>query len=67
MNRRKKDDQRHDSIVCCDPAQHRQQEQFTIDLPRPRDINTVSLAQHATVITRALKRHLQPELTEAAE
>ena len=56
-----------DRVVLFSPHPGRVQEQFAIDLPRPRDINTVSLAQHATVITRALKRHLQPKLTEAAE
>ncbi|MEI8063461.1 MAG: ABC transporter ATP-binding protein [Verrucomicrobiota bacterium] len=43
------------------------QEQFTVDLPRPRDINSVELAKYSTEITRALKRHLRPELTEVAE
>lgn len=43
------------------------QEQFTVDLPRPRDINSVELAKYSTEITRALKRHLRPELVEVAE
>jgi len=43
------------------------QEQFTVDLPRPRDINSVELAKHSTEIMRALKRHLRPELEEVAE
>ena len=54
-------------VVLFSPHPGRVQEQFTIDLPRPRDINTVALARHATEITRALKRHLKPELTEEVE
>ncbi len=41
------------------------QEEFLIELPRPRDINSVTLAAYSTRITKALKRHLVPE-TEAA-
>jgi len=55
-----------DRVVLFSPHPGRVQEQFVIDLPRPRDINTVALAQHATEITRALKRHLKPELEEEA-
>jgi NitT/TauT family transport system ATP-binding protein len=33
-------------------------EEFKIPLPRPRDINSVDLAGHATEIMRALKGHL---------
>ncbi|MCC7517598.1 MAG: ABC transporter ATP-binding protein [Verrucomicrobiae bacterium] len=40
-------------------------EEFLIELPRPRDINSVHLAEHSARITRALKRHLTTE-TEAA-
>ena len=35
----------------------RVRESFKIDLPRPRDINSQSLAGYATEITRALKAH----------
>jgi len=34
-------------------------------LPRPRDINSVDLAVHATEITKALKGYSQPEITVA--
>jgi NitT/TauT family transport system ATP-binding protein len=37
------------------------QEEFRIDLPRPRDINSVDLAAHATRITKALKSAGQAE------
>jgi len=56
-----------DRVVLFSPNPGRVQEQFRVELPRPRDINSVDLAQHATEITRALKRHLRPDLEEAAE
>jgi sulfonate transport system ATP-binding protein len=56
-----------DRVVLFSPHPGRIQEQFPIGLPRPRDINSVDLARHATEITRALKRHLKPDLKEAAE
>jgi len=34
-------------------------------LPRPRDINSVELAIHATEITKALKSYSQPEVAIA--
>jgi NitT/TauT family transport system ATP-binding protein len=56
-----------DRVILFSPHPGRVQEQFAIDLPRPRDINTVALAEHATRITRALKRHLRSELGDAGE
>jgi NitT/TauT family transport system ATP-binding protein len=55
-----------DRVVLFSPHPGRIQEQFTIDLPRPRDINSVDLARYATEITRALKAHLRAS-QEAAE
>jgi len=46
-----------DRVVLFSPNPGRIREQFTIDLPRPRDINSVELAEHATMITRAIKQH----------
>jgi NitT/TauT family transport system ATP-binding protein len=54
-------------VALFSPHPGRIQEQFEINLPRPRDINSVELAKYSTEITRALKRHLKPELTEVAE
>ena len=54
-------------VALFSPHPGRIQEQFRIDLPRPRDINTVELAKYASEITRALKRHLRPDLQEVAE
>lgn len=56
-----------DRVVVFSPNPGRVQEQFPISLPRPRDINTVELAQHANEITRALKRHLKSDLEEVGE
>ena len=46
-----------DRVVLFSPHPGRIREQFKIDLPRPRDINSPDLARHATEITRALKSH----------
>ncbi len=44
-----------DRVLLFSPHPGRIQEEFTVDLPRPRDINSVDLAAHATRITKALK------------
>jgi NitT/TauT family transport system ATP-binding protein len=44
-------------VVLFSPHPGRIREQFKIDLPRPRDINSPDLAHYATLITRALKSH----------
>jgi len=46
-----------DRVVLFSPHPGRIREQFPIDLPRPRDINSPSLARYATEITKALKSH----------
>jgi NitT/TauT family transport system ATP-binding protein len=46
-----------DRVVLFSPHPGRIREQFQIDLPRLRDINSASLAGHAAEITRALKAH----------
>jgi NitT/TauT family transport system ATP-binding protein len=46
-----------DRVVLFSPNPGRIREEFRIPLPRPRDINSVELASHATEITRALKAH----------
>jgi len=56
-----------DQVVLFSPHPGRIQERFEIDLPRPRDINSVDLAKHASAIMRALKHHLRPEMAEVAE
>ncbi|MDD3181154.1 MAG: ABC transporter ATP-binding protein [Opitutaceae bacterium] len=47
-----------DRVVLFSPHPGRVREEFRIDLPRPRDINSVDLASHATRIMTALKGHL---------
>ena len=44
-------------VVLFSPHPGRIREEFKIDLPRPRDINSPNLAEYATKITRALKSH----------
>jgi NitT/TauT family transport system ATP-binding protein len=56
-----------DRVALFSPHPGRIQEQYTIDLPRPRDINSVDLAKYSTEITRALKQHLNADLAEVAE
>src|ERR1700740_807475 len=46
-----------DRVVLFSPHPGRIREQFKIDLPRPRDINSQDLAHYSTIITRALKSH----------
>ena len=47
-----------DRVVLFSPHPGRIREEFRIDLPRPRDINDPQLAELATRITRALKKHV---------
>jgi NitT/TauT family transport system ATP-binding protein len=55
-----------DRVVLFSPHPGRIREEFKIDLPRQRDINSPDLAQYATEITRALKQH-RAEQAEVAE
>jgi len=48
-----------DRVVLFSPHPGRIREQFEIHLPRSRDINDVHLAEHAALITQALKSHAQ--------
>jgi NitT/TauT family transport system ATP-binding protein len=53
-----------DRVILMSPRPGRIAEEFRIDLPRPRDINSMALASHATRITAALKGHLSTEVSE---
>jgi NitT/TauT family transport system ATP-binding protein len=44
-----------DRVLLFSPHPGRIQEEFVVELPRPRDINSVDLAAYATRITKALK------------
>jgi NitT/TauT family transport system ATP-binding protein len=50
-----------DRVLVFSPHPGRIQEEFAVNLPRPRDINSVDLAAHATQITKALKSVGQTE------
>jgi len=56
-----------DRVVLFSPNPGRIREHFKIDLPRPRDINSPSLAEHAQQIMAALKGHEQVNAEEVAE
>ena len=55
-----------DRVIVFSPHPGRVREQFEIDLPRPRDINSVELARHAGEITRALMSHMTGAGEDAA-
>jgi sulfonate transport system ATP-binding protein len=50
-----------DRVLLFSPHPGRIHEEFAVQLPRPRDINSVDLAAHATRITKALKSIGQAE------
>src|SRR5437867_501123 len=54
-----------DRVLLFSPHPGRIQEEFSVKLPRPRDINSVDLAAYATRITKALKSLGQVEATVA--
>ena len=54
-----------DRVLLFSPHPGRIQEEFAVELPRPRDINSVDLAAHATQITKALKSLGKAEVTVA--
>jgi NitT/TauT family transport system ATP-binding protein len=56
-----------DRVILFSPHPGRIREQFKIDLPRPRDINSVDLAQYSTRITKALKTHMAVTQSEVSE
>jgi NitT/TauT family transport system ATP-binding protein len=47
-----------DRVVLMSPRPGRVREDFQIDLPRPRDINTAELTEHAACIMSALRAHI---------
>jgi NitT/TauT family transport system ATP-binding protein len=51
-------------VVLFSPHPGRIRDQFTIELPRPRDINSVELAEYSTEITRALKGYAAAQAVE---
>ena len=51
-----------DRVILFSPNPGRIREEFSIPLPRPRDINSVDLARYSTEITRVLKGYVQHEV-----
>src|SRR3954468_22092958 len=47
-----------DRVVLFSPHPGRVREEFRIDLPRPRDFNSMEVAQYSSRITSALRKHL---------
>src|SRR5882672_12889286 len=54
-----------DRVIVFSPRPGHIREEFAVDLPRPRDINSVDLAVHATEIMKALKSYSQLEVAIA--
>ena len=54
-----------DRVLLFSPHPGRVQEEFVIELPRPRDLNSVELATYASRITHALKTGARPEAVPA--
>jgi NitT/TauT family transport system ATP-binding protein len=52
-------------VLLFSPHPGRIQEEFTVDLPRPRDINSVDLASYATKIIRSLRKFSQDRSQDA--
>lgn len=51
-------------VILFSPHPGRIREEFKIELPRPRDINSVELAGYSSAITRALKGYVSKEVSE---
>ncbi|HMS82343.1 MAG TPA: ABC transporter ATP-binding protein [Nitrospira sp.] len=51
-----------DRVILFSPNPGRIREEFSIPLPRPRDINSVDLARYSTEITRVLKSYVHSEV-----
>jgi NitT/TauT family transport system ATP-binding protein len=56
-----------DRVLLFSPNPGRIRAEFRIDLPRPRDINSVELARYSTEITTALKGFTTAQGQEASE
>ena len=56
-----------DRVILFSRSPGKIEEQFEIPLPRPRDMNSPDLPKFTATIDRALKQHLQRELTEESK
>jgi NitT/TauT family transport system ATP-binding protein len=50
-----------DRVILLSPGPGRIRESFPIHLPRPRDVNSIQLAEYTERITAALKGYIVPE------
>jgi NitT/TauT family transport system ATP-binding protein len=46
-----------DRVIIMSPTPGRIREIFDVKLPRPRDFNSIEIAQHASILTAALKEY----------
>ena len=56
-----------DRVVIMTPTPGRIREIFEINLPRPRDFNSIEIARHASQLTAALKNYQTPEPVVSVE
>src|SRR5438105_1735286 len=54
-------------VIIMSPTPGRIREIVRIDLPRPREFNSIEIAQHASDLTSVLKGYLAPEATVSVE
>lgn len=51
-----------DRVVLMSPRPGRIKEEFVIDLPRPRDVNSLEVTEYAACVMAALRTHMVPAL-----
>jgi len=56
-----------DRVVIMTPTPGRIREIFEVNLPRPRDFNSIEIARHASKLTAVLKGYLAPEAVVSVE